>query len=148
MRRAKQIRDSFRLAACRALAALPIQGCRDPVFIVGCGRSGTTALGTALSKHRQIAYLNERRHLWFAAYPETDIWTTHAACRKGKLVLTAADADVTRSERLRRLFRCHAMLAGRPLVVEKLPINAFRLEFLQAVFPEARYIHIYRNGLE
>ena len=34
-----------------------------PVFIIGCGRSGTTILGETLSKHSKIKYLNERRDL-------------------------------------------------------------------------------------
>ena len=36
----------------------------SPVFIIGCGRSGTTILGDTLSKHPKIEYLNERRDLW------------------------------------------------------------------------------------
>jgi hypothetical protein len=32
-----------------------------PVFIVGCGRSGTTILGEMLGRHPQLAYLNEPR---------------------------------------------------------------------------------------
>jgi hypothetical protein len=32
--------------------------------------------------------------------------------------------------------------------VEKLPINAFRLEFIQAAFPDARFLILLRNGIE
>ncbi|WP_417860784.1 hypothetical protein [Winogradskyella sediminis] len=35
----------------------------EPVFLIGCGRSGTTILGTTLGKHQSITYLNERRDL-------------------------------------------------------------------------------------
>ena len=35
-----------------------------PVFIIGCGRSGTTILGKTLSNHPKIKYLNERRDLY------------------------------------------------------------------------------------
>jgi hypothetical protein len=145
---AKTIRQEFRLTAARLLSRLPIAGEQRPVFIVGCGRSGTTILGNALSKHPQIAYLNERRNLWFAAYPQTDIWTGRAKSRSGRLVLSADDADEGRSKRLRRLFRLAALFAHRPIVVEKLPVNSFRLEFLHAIFHAARFVCIYRNGLE
>ena len=47
----------------------------NPVFIIGCGRSGTTILGNTLSNHPKIKYLNERRDLWHKAYPEFDIWS-------------------------------------------------------------------------
>jgi hypothetical protein len=145
---AKTIRQELRLTAARVASRLPIEGEQRPVFIVGCGRSGTTILGTALSKHPRIAYLNEPRNLWFAAYPQTDIWTHRAHARNGRLVLSSEDADKVRSNRLRRLFRLAALFARRPIVVEKLPVNSFRLEFLHAIFPDAKFVCIYRNGLE
>jgi hypothetical protein len=120
----------------------------SPVFILGCGRSGTTILGNALSRHSKITYLNERRDLWFLAYPETDIWTNKAVERNGKLFLTAADAEAGKSVMLRQLFIEKAAKTNRPLLVEKLPINNFRVDFLNEIFPEARFIHIYRNGFE
>jgi hypothetical protein len=122
--------------------------CSRPVFILGCGRSGTTVLGNALSLHPRITYLNEPRHLWFKAFPETDIWTEKALARGGKLALTAADADAVKSRKLRRLFHAETVGTSRPVLVEKLPINNFRVGFLDAIFPEARYVHIHRNGLE
>lgn len=130
------------------VALLPFDGIRRPVFILGCGRSGTTILGTALSKHPEITYLNEPRHIWFAAYPETDIWTRKAAVRSGKVVLTDADVARAKSTKLSRLFRLATIINGKPVLIEKLPINNFRLKFINGIFPDARFIHIYRCGLE
>lgn len=132
----------------RAYRTLPLPGISSPVFIVGCGRSGTTVFGTALSKHRSITYLNEPRQLWFSAYPEADIWSSEAESRNGKLVFTAADVTAKQTAKLSRLFKCETVIRNRPVLVEKLPINTFRLGFINAMFPDARYIHIYRNGLE
>jgi hypothetical protein len=129
-------------------STLPFPGISCPVFIIGCGRSGTTILGKSLSEHKKITYLNEPRHLWFSAYPETDIWTSKAHLRNGKLALTEADSDVRKSKKLSRLFRFMTIEKKRPILVEKLPINNFRLDFIQKIFPDARFIHIYRNGLE
>jgi len=140
-------RPARRLAA-SVYSALPVDGVSRPVFILGCGRSGTTILGTALSKHREIAYLNEPRRLWFAAYPQSDIWTNRAAARNGKLILTAADAQAKKSKKLRRLFEFERLLARKSVLVEKLPINSFRLGLILDVFPDARFVHIYRNGFE
>jgi len=126
----------------------PCPGIADPIFIIGCGRSGTTILGTVLSRHRSITYLNEPRNLWFSAYPETDIWTANAESRGGKLYLSSADADSRKSRRIRRMFRFETLVTRRRVLIEKLPINSFRLEFIHALFPDARFIHIYRNGLE
>jgi hypothetical protein len=119
-----------------------------PIFIIGCGRSGTTILGTALSKHADITYLNEPRKLWFSCYPETDIWTDRAFSRRGKLAFTDADVEHRKSRKLRRLFRLETVISRRPVLIEKLPINNFRLNFIHQIFPDARFIHIYRNGLE
>lgn len=119
-----------------------------PVFIIGCGRSGTTIFGTALGHHPSITYLNEPRHLWDAADPQTDIWSPQAAAQGGKLVFTEADASPEKREILQRLFAEEVQRSGRPVLVEKLPINNFRLGFLHGLFPAARYVHIFRNGME
>lgn len=126
----------------------PFPGVAHPIFILGCGRSGTTILGKVLSKHGKITYLNEPRDLWSSAYPETDVWTSNAHTFGGKIHLSAADVDGGKSRRIRRMFRFESLISGRPVLIEKLPINNFRLGFIRAIFPKARYIHIYRNGLE
>jgi hypothetical protein len=127
---------------------LPFPGISHPLFIIGCGRSGTTILGRSLSEHRKITYLNEPRHLWFSAFPETDIWTAKAHARNGKLFLTEADADPQKGKKLSRFFRFETIINRKPVLIEKLPINNFRLHFIRQIFPDARFIHIYRNGLE
>ncbi|HFD80774.1 MAG TPA: sulfotransferase [Gammaproteobacteria bacterium] len=119
---------------------------RHPVFIVGCGRSGTTILGSSLSRHPRIVYLNEPRRLWFAAYPEADIWTEKAAERGGRMVLTEADVDPAKSRVLHGLFHQVMVNNGGGLLVEKNPINNFRLSFIREIFPDARFVHIVRNG--
>src|SRR5262245_42051840 len=119
-----------------------------PVFLIGCGRSGTTILGTALSHHPAIAYLNEPRQLWIRCYPETDIWSPLADRRGGALALDASACRGRRTRRLRSLFAEELRKSARRQLVEKLPINSFRLPFIDAMFPDARYLHIVRNGVE
>jgi len=119
-----------------------------PVFLVGCGRSGTTILGTVLGRHPQITYLNEPRDLWTKAYPQTDIWSADAGVRRGRIHLTAADTTPAQTRALRAAFARQVQRSGRPQLVEKLPVNAFRLEFIQAAFPDARFLVLLRNGIE
>lgn len=126
----------------------PSKPIQRPIFILGCGRSGTTILGRAMSHHPSITYLNEPRHLWVACYPETDIWSIRAGDRLGKLQLTHHDVREDASQKLRRLFGREARATGRPVLIEKLPINNFRLSFISAIFPDARFVHIVRNGIE
>jgi hypothetical protein len=138
-------------AVCQLLSrypSLPLGAVKQPVFIAGCGRSGTTIFGTALSFHPQITFLNEARDLWISCYPMADIWSIRAKDRGGKLVMTRDDIAQGSSQKLRRLFRLETLKTRRPILVEKLPINNFRLPFIYEIFPDARFIHIVRNGRE
>ena len=118
----------------------------NPVFIIGCGRSGTTILGTILSKHPEIKYLNEKRDLWHKAYPEFDIWSGKQ--EMPKLFADKANVDFEKISLLKKLFFREQVLGNSKILLEKLPINNFRLEFLNHVFPNAKYIYLTRNGLE
>ena len=118
----------------------------SPVFIIGCGRSGTTILGETLSNHPKIKYLNERRDLWHKIYPEFNIWEENVL--NSKLYANEKDYCKEKSCELRNLFFREQVLGNATVLMEKLPINNFRLKFLQKCFPKAKYIYLTRNGLE
>lgn len=61
-----------------------------PLFIVGCGRSGTTLVCEALSTVCHVHALNEARVLWLAACPALDVWSSKAPGRGGCLDAVAA----------------------------------------------------------
>ena len=117
-----------------------------PIFIIGCGRSGTTILGKTLARHPDIKYLNERRDLWHKVYPEFNIWEKDT--KNAQLFADKTDVDPKKNILLRTLFFKEQILGNAKIVIEKLPINNFRLDFLQTSFPEAKYIYLSRNGLE
>jgi hypothetical protein len=119
-----------------------------PAFLLGCGRSGTTVLGQTLAEHRALHYLNEPRDLWTRAYPSCDVWSARAPRRGGRLALTATDVVWWRTSRLSGLFAESVARAGRQRLLEKLPVNAFRVPFLRALFPDALFVHLLRNGIE
>ena len=118
----------------------------SPVFIIGCGRSGTTILGKTLSNHPKIKYLNERRDLWHKIYPEFNIWEENVM--NSKLYANEKDYCKEKSSMLKNLFFREQVLGNATVLMEKLPINNFRLKFLQKCFPKAKYIYLTRNGLE
>lgn len=136
------------LGASKLYSLIPTPTLSDPVFIIGCGRSGTTILGSSLSKHSKIKYLNEPRKIWFSAFPEADIWSKSAGSRGGKLWLDKNDYRKKKSLRLGRMFKFMLTTSKKEILVEKLPANNFRLELINEIFPDARFIHIYRNGLD
>ena len=118
----------------------------SPVFIIGCGRSGTTILGSTLSHHPKLKYLNERRDLWHRSYPEFDIWNKRN--QNSKLYADEKDIIFKKHNVLHRLLFREQVLGNAKILLEKLPINNFRLRFLEKSFPNARYIYLTRNGLE
>lgn len=118
----------------------------SPVFIIGCGRSGTTILGNTLSQHPQIKYLNERRDLWHRSYPEFDIWNKNM--EESKIYADSKDILNEKNNILHHLFFREQVLGNATVLLEKLPINSFRLKFIEQTFPNARYIYLTRNGLE
>jgi hypothetical protein len=135
--------------ACRLACRMGNRPVLDrPVFIVGCGRSGTTALGRVISVHPSVTYLNERMHLWTSAYPVTDLWSAKSRARGGRLELTEADLTPEGTRELIANFHCETVVFGGPRIVEKLPANNFRLPFVDAAMPNARFVHLLRNGLE
>ena len=105
----------------------------SPVFIIGCGRSGTTILGNTLSNHPKIKYLNERRDLWHKAYPEFNIWNKNT--QNPKLYADKKDVISKQNNLLHYLFFREQVLGKSTILLEKLPINNFRLKFLKKSFP-------------
>jgi len=117
-----------------------------PVFIIGCGRSGTTILGKTLSKHQNVHLLNERRDLWHKAYPEFNVWSDKHV--NNKLSVNKKSHTKKQTDILRRLFFKEQVLNKSDVLLEKLPINSFRVEFLTSAFPDAQFIYLHRNGLQ
>jgi hypothetical protein len=115
---------------------------REPIFIVGCGRSGTTLLGRIFSFHPQVRYLFEANHLWAAIDPATDFLQIYS---RGAHHCLLDASSVTDSGR-RRFNRIMASPPG-VAIIEKNPINALRIGYLNDLAPDARFVHILRDGI-
>jgi hypothetical protein len=135
----------------KSMAALPSRfdrcmAANRVAFIVGCGRSGTSLIGSLLAQHPQTVYLYEPYHYWAAIDPKND--AIHLFDRiSADMFRTSSDGAEVARRRFGRLFLRH--LAGsRKLLVEKTPYNALRLAYLQALAPGARVLHIIRDGVD
>jgi Sulfotransferase family len=116
---------------------------RAPIFIIGCGRSGTTLLGELFAAHPEVRYRYEPYHLWAAMEPATDFLQLYSH-GKHHCLLDASSVTATARRRFRRLMSVpHGFT-----FVEKSPINALRIGYLDALAPEARFVHIVRDGIE
>lgn len=137
---------SFQGARAAARAALAPKAFTDsftPVFIIGSGRSGTTLLGDMFARHPKVKYIYEPYDLWAAVHPATDFLQLY---KRGEhhCMLDAGAVTMETRIRFQRLMKPRRSL----ILVEKTPINALRLGFLDAIAPSARFVHIMRDGVE
>ncbi|MEM7242916.1 MAG: sulfotransferase [Pseudomonadota bacterium] len=115
---------------------LPFQ----PVIILGAARSGTNMLRDILCQFNACA-----------TWPCDEI---NAIWRHGNLQWPndQMPAHLARPEIrqfIRKAFIRQWRQAGKPpVLIEKTCANTLRVPFVNAVFPEATYIHILRNGLD
>lgn len=137
---------AVRAAQARIRAGVRLTSTTDvsaPIFIIGCDRSGTTLLGELFAAHPAVSYLCEPYHLWAAIEPATDFLQLYSR-GEHHCLLDANSFTATARRRFRRL------MSTRPgfTLVEKSPINALRIGYLDAVAPDARFVHIVRDGVE
>lgn len=117
----------------------------QPVFIVGMGRSGTTVLGTVMSMHKDIGFLNEPRALWHSICPMEDVNGHFGA---GPACYRMDESHVTDVMKIQahRLFGAYLAMVFSNRLAVKHPTSIFRVPFIKAIFPDARFIFIARSG--
>jgi hypothetical protein len=105
------------------------------VFIVGSPRSGTTVLGEILDKHEKISQWYEPYFVWdryFRRFPHDE--------------RTAEDATPKVCQQVYTDFLRYQNKTGSQIVVDKSPRNSLKIPFIRKIFPQARFIHILRDG--
>jgi hypothetical protein len=141
---------------------------RDPfLFIVGCERSGTTLLRAMLASHPDVAIPDEsyfiprlarRRHAYHARQhgflsgrflddlardPEYQRWTiSRSAVQRAFEDRPPLDY----SDAIRRVFEVYAAARGKSRYGDKTPVYVRYIDRLAALFPEAVFVHILRDG--
>ena len=109
----------------------------DPVFVVGCSRSGTTVTYETLAASnafRSFGY--EIPQFWNALYgPLNNGWESEAAGR-----------EQVRPEHRDAALRFFYQRLGKGWVLDKTCINTLRLPYLYQLFPQARFVFIHRDG--
>ncbi|HEY9870425.1 MAG TPA: sulfotransferase, partial [Candidatus Obscuribacterales bacterium] len=91
-------------------------------------------MGELLAAHPDVRYVFEAHSVWECAGPGINQSSR----------LTAQDAKPGVISQIREFFSSEG--ASSKLVVEKNPRNALRVPYIRAVFPEAKIIHIVRDG--
>ena len=116
-------------------------------FIISCGRSGTTILGKLFSYHPQISYLFEPYHLWAAVDRKTDVLNLFHQV-DASLFMTTSDCNQQSQYRFNRLIRSSSKNNQAKLVIEKTPLNALRIGYIEALAPNSKFVHIVRDGVD
>ena len=135
-------------------------------FFVGCGRSGTTLFRAIFDSHPDlsipgeshfIVHLLPNRHRYettmgfdaeaFLAdllpHPRFRLW--RLADEEVRAAL-GADPPSTLGEAIRTIFGLYAASQGKARYGDKTPGYVSHLSSLAALFPEARFVHIVRDG--
>jgi hypothetical protein len=138
----------------------------DPyVFLVGCARSGTTLLQRLVDAHPRIAITPEMH--WITDYFRDGKWLSP----EGRVTREQV-ADMITQKRFRqfdftpeqflglldeseltpyitflnRMFALYGGIKDKPLVGNKTPAYVRRLPRLHAFWPQAKFIHLIRDG--
>jgi len=109
----------------------------DPVFVVGCSRSGTTVTyETIAMSPRLLSFGHEIPEFWDSLWgPRHNRWESEAASAEHAL---PAHRDAAQRYFFQRL--------GLGRVLDKTCINVMRVPYLHALFPNARFVYIHRDG--
>jgi hypothetical protein len=105
------------------------------IFIVGSPRSGTTLLGEILDTLPDVAQWYEPYFIWdrhFRNHPHDERTVSDATDRVARQIRT-------HFLRYRKDVKC-------PVLVDKSPRNSLKIPFIRTIFPEARFIHLLRDG--
>jgi hypothetical protein len=120
---------------------------------MGVPRSGTTLLRTLLDSHPNMACGPESP--WLAGtYGDLtsfkDLYHSLTTDVRGPARNLTGVGETGLARALGRavsgIFEAHAATRGKSRWVEKTPYHLKHLEFINAMFPDARYVHIVRDG--
>ncbi len=135
-------------------------------FFVGCGRSGTSLLRAIFDSHREmnvpydthfILYLADRRSRYeqrggFAVDAFVDDLASQYDFKRWVIGIEDIRNDLRAgppadyAEAIRRIFRLSASREGKPRYGNKSPVHVREIGTLGKLFPDARFVHILRDG--
>jgi protein-tyrosine sulfotransferase len=114
------------------------------IVVGGCGRSGTTLARVILDSHPDIC-----------CGPESSVFLSDVVDLEklqdkfkldGDALLTAYQESHSRAEFIDQFAKICCRMTGKSRWAEKTPRNVLHLEYLFARFPEARFVHMLRDG--
>jgi len=121
----------------------------DPIFIVGTGRCGTTLLVKILNSHPNIVgFPGEANEYWHPTlYPESNEIEPIEINPKVFTKYSLDQWPKNHQDKIWKVFKsCHFLKGmGKSFFVKSAMIS-FMIPKVRDIFPNARFIHIYRNA--
>jgi len=142
-----------RLTGCGNFVNICKMYAEKPIFIIAAPRSGSTLLFETLMRHQQLWSFGDEGHAWIEKYPNLRPVRGGVASNR----LTGADLSDGLVEQLKKDM-LQGMIsaqgdrvnsdAGAIRLLEKTPKNCLRIPFIDTIYPDARYIYLYRDPKE
>ncbi|MCL1067041.1 sulfotransferase [Shewanella olleyana] len=106
------------------------------IFVIGAARSGTHLVGSTLSKiSNNTQYLAEINEFWNKYNLDSSIDTFRCVNEFPDSILEKARADFL-----------DLIDLDADFVIEKTAANSLRTDFLVKLFPDAKFVYVYRDG--
>jgi len=140
---------------------------KSPIFIGGSGRSGTTILARTLSQHpdtlnfvevRFLLSFKKNKNLCSKLPPFYKRKATHQKITRGLRVAGYRDADRVYSKNIlkniclndaatatKRFFEIGLKAWNKSVLIEKTPHTFLVADTLYKIFPNMRYVHVFRD---
>lgn len=109
---------------------------RQPVFIVGCSRSGTTLFAEIFGERPDSCNVMDASQVWDLRY-----YVKSADDHRDE-----NDAHFWETSRIRSSLAVRLLSSGRVRLINKNNQNSLRLRYLKSAFPDAYIIHVVRDA--
>ena len=125
---------------------------KPPLFVIGSGRCGSTLLNRIMNSHAQlVGYPGEANELWHPLsypYAQKVIETPMIVEDPARFTeLSIAAWPVGHAEKVQNAFRSFNIDSGyRETFFVKSAMISFMVPHILELWPNARFIHIYRSG--
>ncbi len=147
-----------------------------PIFIVGSGRSGTTIFYETLSCHKDVAWISNYSNRFYENFPISaaacrfyilnpktkefykkspkpiegyNLWNWCHPVENSPYDPPLDENDAINKEivmRSRKMVSDHLRFSIKNRFVNKNTRNSRRIRYLNAIFPDAKFLHIFRDG--
>lgn len=109
---------------------------KQPVFIVGCSRSGTTLFAEIFGERPDACNVMDASQVWDLRY-----YDKSADDHRDE-----NDANFWETSRIRSSLAIRLLFSGRKRLINKNNQNSLRLRYLKSAFPDAFIIHVVRDA--